>query len=529
MTSDAKSVEDLQGLAREGIMGATVLLTTNIASTGLAAINSILIARALGPHGYGQYTLALTSTQIMLLATGLGLPSAITYYASKQTATRDMAAAVKTLEKTMLITIVNAAAAMLLGAFLVPLIMRSLLEAEEATRAALIALPTVLMIPIINVYTSFFIGVGKTEYSGATNTAREALRLAVLAILTATAALTLNRATSIYTATYTVATCIAISLATRITRNAGDKQTREKPPSARELLAYGFPFYVAGILAGLLGIYQNTLMARKASEAELAGLRASMNIITALSILSSPIYSMALPIFSKTASKTTIQKIHRLAQGLSAALLTPITLYFIVESQALLRFFYGEKYIVYQDYLAILSLTNLTVLLGSGLIGGALAGTGKPWRANSITIAELASFLATSALLSKTMGPIGIVASVTISRWIASIYAYLLARKTIGISIDPVINAKVVAASLASIAIVAAIHKAVPQSAPAVLTLAVTMATLLATYIPIVSALKPFRDIEVDFLLLSIEGKGPVYAIAKTLASIYKKIPRIKR
>ncbi len=528
MTGTEKSIENLQGLAREGIMGATVLITTNIASTGLAALNSILIARALGPHGYGQYTLALTSTQMLLLATGLGLPSAITFYASRQVARGDTATAIKTLHKTLIITIINTTIVTIIGALLIPTIMKNLLKAEEAIRAAFLALPTVLIIPIMNVLTSFFIGIGKTEYSGATNTAREALRLALLGIIIATTTLTLNKATSIYTATYAVSIGIALALTIKTARQARKHQKTSETPAIKELLAYGFPFYISGILAGILGIYQNALMARTASEAELAGLRASMNIITALGILSSPIYAMAFPIFSKTTSKTTIQKIFRLAQGLSAAILTPITLYFIVESHALLRLFYGEKYVVYQDYLAVLSITNLTILLGAGLVGGALAGTGKPWKANSINIAELASFLAISTPLSKVMGPIGIVASITISRWISSIYAYLLGRRTIRTTINPAVNAKILVASLTSIAIVTATHSIIPQSMPAVVILAITGGALLVSYIPIISILKPFREHEVDFLLLSIEGRGPIYIVAKTIAEVYKKIPGIK-
>lgn len=529
MSNEKGVSEYFQNLAQEGILGTTTLFATNVLATGLAAINSIILARSLGPLGYGQYTLALTSIQMLLLATGLGLSTSITYYVSRQIAQNNSKAMIKTLKTTLFITGINSIVVFLVGLLIVPIIMRDVLEAEEVTKAAMIALPIIIIVPILNVITSFFIGVKRTNYTGITNASREALRLLMLSILILTVTISVNNATLIYTATYIVSITIAALLMLRVLKSLPkDVEISEEAPNIKELLIYGFPFYVAGILGGFLNIYQNTLMARVASATELAGLRASMNVITALNLISSPIYAMALPIFSKAIDKSMIPKIYRLAQGLASALITPLTMYFLIESSALLRLFYGEKYVIYDEFLVILSLTNFTVLLGAGLMGGALAGAGKSWKANSITLIELASFLLASYPLSRSLDALGIVISITLSRWIATIYGLIMSEKAINISIDKWINLKVMLASCVSLVATKITHQLLPQDLPAIIILLITGTTLLLTYITVVSALKPFREHELDFLLLSIEGKGLVYKVIKLVVKVYKKTPKLQ-
>jgi len=517
----------MQALAEEGILGTTALITASALSTVLATVNSIVLARCLGPEGYGEYSLALTSTQLLLLGTGLGVPASVTYYASKLVSSGRTSEAVALVRRAALLTLFTSVLVAAAGAALLPLIMSDLFRAGEATKAAAIALPTVVIVPVLSVLSSYFVGVGKAGYSGAVSALREAARLPALIALATAAALTVERAALIYTAAYLLSLGAAIALLAKANALSGS-QDRDAPKYS-EMLAYGLPFYVASVLGGALGVYQNSLMARAASEVEVAGLRASMNVLAGLSALYSPIFSMAFPIFSKAAESESAQKVYRLAQGVSAAVVAPLLVYSALESGGLLELFYGRAYSPFEGYLLVLSLGSLpSVILGSSMLGGLLAGQGKPWAANSIGLVGLVSFLGASVPMAKLWGAFGIVLSVAASNCISGAYAFFIGRRLAGVSPDASVTLKVLLALVASAALTALARGAILFKAPLVVYLCATFAVMLGAYAVALSALRPFREYELDFLLVSIEGRGFVYRVAKILTTVYKTVPALR-
>lgn len=533
MKREGADIEGLRSLAQEGIVGATALFATNMASTGLAAINSIIIARALGPQGYGEYSLVLTGLNILLLATGLGLPTSITYYVARAVSYDDFSAVSHILRKAAVITVINAIAVIVIGAWTVPFIAERVLGISHKVNLIASILPLVMVIPAVNLLSGLFFGIGRAGLSGMVNTVREMVRLLALLFIALSAALSLRDAVHIYIISYIISLLASIYLTLRALRRIGKQNVLRNEIKYKiggaELLSYGLPFYVSSVIITMLGIYQNVLMVRTSSEAELAGMRASMNLLVAISLLASPIMSMALPVFSKADIKGSLRKVFRLSQALSSAIIVPFVLFFAIESSQLLELFYGREYSGYGSYFVILSISSLTVLIGSGIVLGALAGSGHPWKANTITFVELLCFIFSSYILSSRLGGIGVVMGITIGRWISAIYGYILALKVLHIDIDKWANFKLLLSSAVSAALGMALRYIIPFDLPLLLGLGISGLIVFGVYFVIVSMARPFRDHELDFLVLSLEGRGVIYVITSNLVKYYKYISRVSR
>ncbi|MEM2261641.1 MAG: oligosaccharide flippase family protein, partial [Ignisphaera sp.] len=67
----------LFNIAEESIRGVLALFTGDVLSTIILAIGSILMARFLGPEGYGLYSLSLVIPTIMLSLIALGIDHAV--------------------------------------------------------------------------------------------------------------------------------------------------------------------------------------------------------------------------------------------------------------------------------------------------------------------------------------------------------------------------------------------------------------------------------------------------------------------
>ena len=89
MTNDGEAESIELEVAVSSLKGSIFLFAGNLAATIIGAITSILIARLLGPDGYGLYTLVLTPASFLLLFSGFGVGAAAVKYISEARRRRD--------------------------------------------------------------------------------------------------------------------------------------------------------------------------------------------------------------------------------------------------------------------------------------------------------------------------------------------------------------------------------------------------------------------------------------------------------
>ncbi|MEM3550704.1 MAG: oligosaccharide flippase family protein [Candidatus Bathyarchaeia archaeon] len=81
--------DSLMNVAGDSARGALLLFLGDFASTAILAIGYILIARFLGPEGYGLYTLSLVPQMILTSLISVGLDSATIRFAAKYRAEKN--------------------------------------------------------------------------------------------------------------------------------------------------------------------------------------------------------------------------------------------------------------------------------------------------------------------------------------------------------------------------------------------------------------------------------------------------------
>ena len=69
-------------IARQSVRASAILLAGSLISNGILLINALLVARLLGTNGYGTYSISLLLPTIFLVASGLGINTALTRFAS---------------------------------------------------------------------------------------------------------------------------------------------------------------------------------------------------------------------------------------------------------------------------------------------------------------------------------------------------------------------------------------------------------------------------------------------------------------
>jgi len=66
--------ENLRDAMAEAVRGSIFLMSGNILSTAILSLNSILLARFLGPDRYGLYSLSLALFSLLVLFSDMGIP-----------------------------------------------------------------------------------------------------------------------------------------------------------------------------------------------------------------------------------------------------------------------------------------------------------------------------------------------------------------------------------------------------------------------------------------------------------------------
>lgn len=518
---------ELRVLAREGVTGALGLMASGVAATGLAAIASIVIARVLGPGGYGLYVLALTGVSLLQLFAGLGMPSAVTFFSARS---RSLRGAVPVLRLGLLVSAASGTLLVALGVLLLPVVNSLLLRAETVNKFAMIALPCVLLVPLFNVLASFFVGIGKAPIAGFISVLKELFRLVALVTVLVVIGLSVTSAVALYTASYAFAFAIALLLVAWLIRGAGEGAGSSSIGARRavrisSMLSYGLPFYLAGVLAGLVGVSENVLLARISSVEDLAGFRASMNVVTAIGLATGPIFTVALPVFAKVPEGARPSRIYGVSHALALSLVAPLTTLTIVLSKEILAILYGRSFEGFYVFLCLLSLTHLALALGGGLATAVLAGLGRSWLSNLASLTELAILLGLSLLVGRAYGALGVVFAALISRWASAIYSLIALKKAAGLSPDAGKTLRVVLASLVALAFSFAFRLAVERLLSLPLLLAIATGLVHAvSYILVLACLRPFTVHELGHVLLAMEAMGPLYKASKVFVWLYEGI-----
>lgn len=207
-----------------------VLFATRMVTSVIGIVNSVLIARLLGPAAKGEYTLLLLPPATLMVLVQLGLPSALGFYAARgQT--------LGIIRKTLILAALLSPAALVAVAFL-PFLRETFLHDLNAVEivVALSALPLLLVATMAN---AIVIARQAINWYAAVNIGQYLLAMVLLIALVGALGLGVAGAIAAYMV-YSAFTALGLLVgAVRSSSRVPDP----KPVSYRQLFHFGLPLY----------------------------------------------------------------------------------------------------------------------------------------------------------------------------------------------------------------------------------------------------------------------------------------------
>ncbi len=292
------SSDKLTEIAGTAARGGLFLFVGNTLSTVVLALGSIIIARLLGPSNYGVYTLTLLTPLVLISVSDLGMNYALVRLSAKLKSQGDQLGVSRTIRLGFLLKLsigIVAFSVCYLGA---ASISATVLNRPELASFLRLAAFLVIGQTIDDAATNSFIGIDLMQYSAGIQVAYSILK-SVLAPALVLLGFGIAGAIAGYVVSTFVAGVIgAILLFTRHARS-GRRESGSQPVRLRGMLGYGFPLYLAALIAALLSQYQNVVLAQFATNVEIGNFSAAWNFNAFLSILIYPITTAIFPMFSK--------------------------------------------------------------------------------------------------------------------------------------------------------------------------------------------------------------------------------------
>ena len=427
-------------IAESSARGGFYLFAGGALSTGIAALASILIGRLLGPDNYGLYSLSLTPSSFLLIASGFGINIALVKYLSEferegkyNLIKRYIAIGLST----QLAIGVGLAVLLIYFSDLFALYLINRPEASIYIKITAIYIVGVVVFRVIN---QSLIGLNRMDRSSLV-TLLQSISKFTIAIGLIILGYGVFGAVSGHSISYLIAGLIGLAILYIMTR--GKKDGNDVNPSGVEVLSgmirYGFPVYLSTILTTGIGIYRNYLMALYASNTEIGNFTAAFNLSTSIAIFIAPIATVLFPAFSKLR----LDEEANIARGLfkravkySTMVILPITIFVIVSSKEFTYTFYGSSYILAPEYLELASLRYVIVGLGSVVLMSFFNGIGDTGKVFRMGVITAVSALILYPILILTLHMTGLIIGIVISLALPIIYGLYKAYKEYNVSIE---------------------------------------------------------------------------------------------
>ncbi len=429
---------DLAAAAREGGLRAVSLLGGQAVSYLIAGIGSIIIARLLGPEGYGLYSLALAVPTLVALFTDFGVSQALVRLTARERGSPDLPGKVTS---ALLFALFTALAAASAGVLAAPLLSEIVVRRSAVAFAAAVGMAYVALNSVALASYSTLLGLGDARGLALAPVARETVKtLAAPALIL----LGLGYLGAVVGHVAGYAAFAAFTVA-RVVKQLGVAKPAE-PAQVRLLLSYGLPLYAGTVVSTLISTYQLSVLAWLVSDVEIGNFRAASNFAALLSVLSAPIASALFPMFSVIDGPETAAAF-RYSVRYTALVLVPAGVFTALAAPDLVRTVYGREYALAPLYLSLQALAYLYAGLGSAVLGSYFQGLGKPEVNFRAALVSSAVILVLTPPLAAAFRVAGAVAA-TLAAALASLLYLLREAGKLGAKLDLNYSRRVYLASL---------------------------------------------------------------------------------
>jgi O-antigen/teichoic acid export membrane protein len=477
------------------------ILVGTFSATVLLGLNSIIIARLLGPANYGLYTLSFTIPYFLLGFINLGMTTAAQRYISEFIAKGKVEGAKKVFQITssymLSLSLVFTVLFLILSNYIASTILN---RPELATYLRISAF--IILLETIFRYISYnqLVALGKSHISSFIDFLNALLRFIFAPLLII---LGFGIAGAIFgvLAGYTVAGIVGITYLLYIFRGI----KAEGNISLKSIFSYNIPFSILGIIGLISNEVQYILLSRLTIASDIGNYAAANNLTSIITIFTYPLSQITLPTFSRISDER--QYAEAVLKYSRYALLLTLGAQGMLFSVSfpLVYLLYGEKYSL-ASYLLQLSLilsilTSFLSLYGRDSIFYIKRMYKVPIVENIINISV---FIPLTYFLLLRFGIVGMIISTWASSVVSTIYEDIQLSKLIGLKLKEAIF------TLFRIEIIALISLILPTviefEIPYPYNLPLSLLTFIIQYIILIALSKTISVIEIKEIESALEN-----------------------
>mgnify|MGYP000088291816 CR=1 FL=1 len=435
------SAQDLTRVMRGLAHGGFMLFVGEFLSTTLLALAAILMARLLGPSGYGLYTLALVIPSLTVNLIGLGVDFAAARFPAKFRSESKPGAAVAILRSIVLLRSLIALVISLTYLAFTDWLASIALNRPDASGYLRLSLVFMVFQAVWSLLYYAFTGLDEAEKSALVRISAASIKVVAAPLLIVLGYGVTGAIIGHYLG-ITLATIAGTILLVKSCRKLRLKAVKESygESSLRQglklVLSYGLPLYLATAITTLISQLRFIFLAYNVSDGDIGGFQAALNFQALFLVFLTPIITSLLPAFSKLGSNDEdhgIDLLFNLSVRYSALLMVPLSVAVMILSPQLMEIIYGHEYLWAATYLTLYVVIFLYVGLGYGVLGSLFNGVGETGLTLRLNLVNLLVFLPSAYALTPRLGAVGLLVSILISNLISSIYGLFMAWKKLGI------------------------------------------------------------------------------------------------
>ncbi|HEV2390679.1 MAG TPA: oligosaccharide flippase family protein [Nitrososphaerales archaeon] len=515
-------------VAQESARGTVILFVGNFLSTGITTVTIIVMARLLGPDGYGIYTLAFVIPTLLSQFIGIGVNVAVTRYVAFSVSKGEIERA-KSITRTATLFLLGfglllSAANFILAPFLAP----PLLHRPELASTVQLTSLWILGLAMTQSTQSAFIGWSSMGAAGGFNVLLSVLKLVITIGLILTG-FGVYGAIIGHVSSYLLEGIVSAVFLYSLWMRPWSHGVENFVGDIKGMIGYGFPIFAAQIVVGLATQYTFVVLAFVATDAVVGFYQAAGNVTIAITVLSAAFSSS---LFRSFAALDGLKEDISLAFAYSVKyvsyVLTPLVFLLLATATPLVDLAYGSSYASSVVLLQIAVISYLPVAAGFQVLASFFNGVGKSRLTLYISIIAAIAMAAGSFGLGQLLGlgAEGVMLSQVLSNFAMTISGLILSRKYLKTHLpwQPLLG--IFAAGLIAFGVAYLLPL---RGVPDFEYLLIDAVIFLAAYLTLVPVLQGMNDD--DFIRLSIaaETMGPTKRMIGVFVNYERRILRLRK
>jgi O-antigen/teichoic acid export membrane protein len=408
----SESSSTLTDVVRGSTRASLFLVVGNVAATVIQAIGVLFVARILGPELYGVYTITLIVPNLALLFCDVGIDAALVKLIASPPEEGSGNRA-KLLRTGLLLKFSFSIVVMILCMIFSEALAVNLLNRPYIVFYLRLASLTIIFQALINSSSNAFIGLGKTEYSAIVNNT-QAIGKVLIASSLVIIGFGVFGALVGFVIGYLIGIVAALLLFYKSYRQIDNvKDDTKSYDVVRSILRYGLPIFITNILAGIGAQYQSIILATFVPNDAVGNFNASMNFISLMGAISTPISLSIFQGFSKLSKKGQVARsFFMIATKYTTLLMVPLALLIALFARELIVAIYGTSYNTAALYLSFYSLITLLSGLGSLTLSGLFNGLGETKIFLRMGLVSSLVLFVLAPLLTNFFGVVGLISAI---------------------------------------------------------------------------------------------------------------------